>query len=350
MIQIDEDFTVPAYFPEFACKCGACRHTCCQGLAIRISQEEYFHMVGEDCPPDVRADLDLALHTLGREADPGRYAELSPDFRGQCRLLGKDGLCRLQAACGSGAISAVCRLYPRRPQLLNCQRACGSTLPVPEMSMTNACEATLELLRDFAAGSPVKLISRRVAFELADLPLKKEHPDLLHELQIHRMCVRIMGDETLPFAERARRLKTFAGIVFEGDREGARMVQAALCTPAPLLVAMLEGLAADRPDLAPAARSCRPEDDFRMLTQAESTFLGRVMANDLFLRLFPYGNRELSPLRAVAALIVIIRMLLILTALPGGAAKETGIDRMAAFFRMVELTDFDAALLRRLQY
>ena len=350
MIQLDENFTVPAYFPAFACKCGKCRHTCCQGLAIRISQEEYFRMVGEKCPPDVRADLDLALHTLGRDADPGSYAMLSPNFKGDCRLLGKDGLCRLQAACGSGAISVVCRLYPRRPQLLNRQRACGSALPVPEMSMSNACEATLELLRDFPEANPVRLTSRRVAFQLADLPKKEENPDLLHELQVHRMCVRIMGDETLPLAERARRLKSFLEIAFDTDREGERMVRAALSMPSPLMVAMLKNFAADRPDLSPAAAACRPEDDFRVLSRAEGAFLGRVMANDLFLRLFPYGSRGLSPLQTEAAMIMLIRMLLILTALPGGAASEAGIDRMVAFFRMAELTDFDAAVLRRLEY
>jgi len=350
MIQIDEDFTVPAYFPEFACKCGRCRHTCCEGLEIRISQEEYFRMVGEECPPDVRADLDLALHTRGRDADPGSYAVLAPDFMGHCRLLGKDGLCRLQAACGAQAISVVCRLFPRRPQLLNCRRAAGTALPVPEISAANACEETIELLRDFGSGSPMELISCPVAFDLADIPPKKENPDLLHELQVHRTCVQIMGDEKLPFAERARRLKIFTEIAFEGDRAGERMIRAAVTMPAPLLVAMLQDLSVDRPDLAPAAAVCSPENDFRTLGKEEGTFLGRVVGNDLFLRLFPYGDRNLSPLQHTAALIVMIRMLIILTAPSGKAAGDERTDRMAAFFRMVELTDFDEAILDRLKY
>ncbi|MCH4031599.1 MAG: flagellin lysine-N-methylase [Lachnospiraceae bacterium] len=350
MIQLNENFTVPAYFPKFSCKCGACRHTCCQGLAIRISQEEYFRMVGEECPSDVRTDLDLALHTLGRGADPGRYAELSPDFTGRCRLLGKDGLCRLQAACGAQAISVVCRLYPRRPQFLNSQRDAGLTLPVPEIGTVNACEATLELLRDFQGGNPMQLTARAVSFDLADLPKKEERPDLRHALQVHRLCVGILAEEQLPLAERLRRLVTFLQIAFSDDKAGLQCIDEAVSMPAGLVVKRLKQCAENREDLEEAVQTCRESGDYRPLHKIESTFLGRVLANDAFVRLFPYGDPEIAPLRAGAAFVMMARMLLMLTERAGGAESEEGVSRMAAFFRMVELTDFDEAILDRLKY
>jgi hypothetical protein len=306
-------------------------------------------MVGEDCPPDVRSDLDVALHPLGRESDPGSFAALVPDFTGRCRLLGKDGLCRLQAACGADAISVICRLYPRRPQLLNRQKEAGTALPVPEISMANSCEETLELLRDFDDGSPMRLMALPVSFELADLPKKKESPDLGHELMVHRMCVGILSDESLPLGERMHRFMTFLQIAFSDDPGGEKRMDAAVSMPGRLVLGLLRECAENREELNKMAAGCRETDDIRTLDRREENLIGRVLANDAFIRLIPYGDADIGPLEAGAAFVVMARMLLILTAVPGGAGSEEGISRMAAFFRMTELTDFDQAILNRLK-
>lgn len=35
------DFLVPDDYADFSCKCGQCRHTCCDGWAVTFPREDY---------------------------------------------------------------------------------------------------------------------------------------------------------------------------------------------------------------------------------------------------------------------------------------------------------------------
>lgn len=134
----------PDYYPLFHCKCGQCRASCCGGWGISISMEEYFRLLGMDCPPPLRRRLDDALHLLA-DSTPERYAQLTPDWRGRCPLQREDGFCGLQCECGEQALPQICRQYPRGLRhAFEAQRACS-----------NSCEATLELL--FSREEPIRL-------------------------------------------------------------------------------------------------------------------------------------------------------------------------------------------------
>ena len=100
------DFLVPDDYADFSCKCGQCRHTCCDGWAVTFSREDYFRLLSVPCSPELRRKLDGALH-LADDPTPERYAELLPNWEGHCPLQRADGLCALQAGCGEEAIPAA---------------------------------------------------------------------------------------------------------------------------------------------------------------------------------------------------------------------------------------------------
>lgn len=128
-------FLVPDYFDDFHCKCGQCRHTCCDGWPVTFSRADYFHLLSVPCSPELRRKLDTALH-LTDEPTPERYAELLPNWEGHCPLQSADGLCGLQRECGEGEISTTCRYYPRGFR----------TLDDDECACSASCEQVVELL------------------------------------------------------------------------------------------------------------------------------------------------------------------------------------------------------------
>lgn len=128
-------FLVPDYYPDFKCKMGACRNSCCEGWPVTISLDDYFKLLSLDCNSDLRSKLDTTLHILSHPT-PDEYAEISHDYTGQCRLRLPDGRCALHAEAGEDALSPLCRLYPRGV------RSEGDY----ECSCACSCEETLELL------------------------------------------------------------------------------------------------------------------------------------------------------------------------------------------------------------
>lgn len=78
------DFLVPDDYADFHCKCGKCRHTCCDGWAVTFPREDYFRLLSVPCSPELRRKLDTSLH-LADDPTPERYAELLPNWEGHCR-------------------------------------------------------------------------------------------------------------------------------------------------------------------------------------------------------------------------------------------------------------------------
>ena len=101
-------FSVPAYYPNFHCKAGDCRHPCCSGWGITLSMKEYFNLIGMDCSPELRRRLDTAFHPVDVPSEE-RYACISPRWDGDCPLHLPNGYCALQCEHGEGAIPTVCR-------------------------------------------------------------------------------------------------------------------------------------------------------------------------------------------------------------------------------------------------
>lgn len=128
-------YLVPDYYPDFQCKMGACRTPCCEGWPISLSMQDYFHLLGVDCSPELRRRIDCSLHLAERPTEEA-YARIDPRYDGVCPMHMQDGRCAIHAELGDASLSYVCRLYPRGV------RTEGDF----ECSCANSCEATLETM------------------------------------------------------------------------------------------------------------------------------------------------------------------------------------------------------------
>lgn len=133
----------PTYFENFTCKASACRHVCCNGWRVSLSNSEYLRLSRLNCSKELRKKIDSALIIYERP-EPDRYAYLASNENGSCLLLDLDGLCSLQRECGADVIASVCRMYPRTVHVG------GAAEPV----CSGSCEAVIEHL--IADTSPIE--------------------------------------------------------------------------------------------------------------------------------------------------------------------------------------------------
>ena len=170
------DCLVADIYDAFACKCGDCRTSCCEGWRVSISENEYFRLVGMDCPAALRERLDGSLHVY-ENAEPARYAELGKDWKGRCRMHGTDGLCELQKACGAAALPEICRMYPRSvaggdaarlPCALSCERVTEAALAADDLRVRREDrEVTPDVALPLTSGMLDVIVSRMDAFRAA---------------------------------------------------------------------------------------------------------------------------------------------------------------------------------------
>ena len=48
----EHEYLIPDYYPEFACKMGACRMACCDGWPVTFSLDDYYRLMGAECSGD----------------------------------------------------------------------------------------------------------------------------------------------------------------------------------------------------------------------------------------------------------------------------------------------------------
>ncbi len=208
-------YTVPAYYPDFHCKAGDCRHPCCVGWDIAISMKEYFRMIGMDCSPQLRRRLDTAFHPP-MERSEDHYAVISSRWDGDCPLRLENGFCSLQCECGEAAIPSVCRYYPRSPKSLHAYQC----------QCSNSCEAVVELL--FARREPMTFLRKKLTFQIEQEPPHRS--DAVSQLfpSIQRAGLHILQDRSRPLSLRLRHLGELTQVMDvpyrAGNADGLRAV------------------------------------------------------------------------------------------------------------------------------
>ncbi len=185
-------YLVPEYYNHFKCKCSECRHSCCNGWPIRISQKEYYHLLGLKCSDELRVKLDCALKFYLKSGNES-YAQISNDWRGICKLLLNDGLCGLQSELGESCLPDVCRSYPRNTKHYAELYLC---------SCSNSCEKVVELLMELK--EPLQFVEKDLSinpeFEI-DLP-----PD---KFEYCRKSISMIQDRSMQLPERFSKLGNF---------------------------------------------------------------------------------------------------------------------------------------------
>ena len=370
------NYLVPDYYPNFACKMGACRTSCCEGWPVSLSMEDYFRLLGVNCRKSLRGKLDCALHVLDRPTQE-EYARIQPRFDGNCPLRLEDGRCAIHAELGEAALSAVCRLYPRGP------RAEGDY----ECSCSNSCEAVIELF--LRRDAPLKFLNLPLTF---DLPapsgrtvffetVGREQEIRLHFIRILQDRARSMPERMLTLGLNLREMEAAL------DARDARKVDLLLRETAPKIppmpdsagsaalecgLRMVEGMLEI---LDAHSRSLRSYGEAALAlfgqglpllskyrtarTRFEEIFprweiyFEHILVNHMFFSRFPFQDRPESLADEFLALCAVYALLRFLCVgwMADKQAEADFVDVVSAAFRLIDHTEFDryaSRLLRKL--
>lgn len=324
---------LPAYVPEFQCKCGDCRSVCCHGWRIQLTEREHARLMQLSCSGGLRSRMDKSFALFEPPtSDAFAYIAHGPD--GLCPILDEEGLCALHAECGEDVQPAVCRRYPR---------AVHPGDPV-EMSCAGSCEAVAELLMAAPHPLPFIYIEGEISGEVPEFTSLSEG-----ERAVSDRCIALMQSD-LPITDRlngmapvlgapvtpwsVRHLLTAARILLLGfGREGNSIT--ALAAGAMADFALIEGVT-DRS----AALFEEAEARFAALYPDAERWYGNLLVNHLFFRQFP--GREVSRRDAFAALQGVYVLLRVLTVSHAGkiGTAEAFADAASAVFRRVEHSNF----------
>jgi len=282
------DVTVlcPEYFPRFRCKCGDCRTVCCQGWRISMTEAEYRRMLALPASPELRGRLGEAF-TVAENASADRYAFISPDESGFCRLLDGDGFCMVHRECGEGVQPSVCRLYPRaiRPG------------EITEAVCSGSCEKTVEMLMTEEPMAFVRLSVQTKA------PLPEDCRREEQKEEIRRRCLELWQREGEDALTRIREIgaEVNSGWIPDTEKSLYSAALQLLRELGPISVSLKEILprvlshfAAEKSGAALSPESlCRIREaeaaaDRRL--PAWRRYIDNVMANHMFYCTFPYAG------------------------------------------------------------
>lgn len=358
-----QPYLVPDYYPNFQCKMGECRRPCCEGWPVSITMKDYFTLLSVDCSPALRRRLDTALHLAPHPTEEA-YAQITPNYEGQCPLHLPDGRCGLQAELGAGVLAAVCQLYPRgvRP---------GEH---PECSCACSCEAVPELLLNHP--EPLQFVSLPLAFNM--LPRQPRHAFRTggREQEIRLWLIAHIQRRDMPLHQRLlllgqAMLAMEQALAHADDAQVERLLSNQEALPPPPCcqadkVQLTAGLSAAERLLSlmdASSISIRAygeevmalfaQPDFALYQQAAAqleqlipqweTWLEHLLVNHMFFAQFPFQDRPVEPLDeylSLCAVYVLLRFLLV-----GHAwlhpSREHLVDVVAAAFRLIDHTEFD---------
>ncbi len=130
----------PDFYPRFACRAGACKHSCCRGWEIDVDADS--RRLYEAVPGPLGEKLRASLAGEGEDA----HFLLTQDER--CPFLQSDGLCELICKLGEEALCDICAEHPRFYLELGEHMLCGLGL---------SCEAACALL--LADAGPLRFVA-----------------------------------------------------------------------------------------------------------------------------------------------------------------------------------------------
>ncbi len=319
-------FLVPDFYTSFHCKCGECRHSCCEGWDVGISQNEYFRLIGVDASEDLRARIQRGFY-IPRDATPDKYAVLNHDWLGRCPMRAEDGLCMLQIELGENALPEICRIYPR-----------SIRTDLGEATLSNSCERIIEMLID--RQNPIR-------FAAAELPADVTGVEKPDRMALRMQCIGLLQDrsssfkesfsaigelicrcqpEELPFEERLDVMCSFLRLYAEISPSLREYCENALTS--------FEGIS-EEVFQQKYRNLCRMFPDFNQTAE-------NLMVNHFFYEKFPYSETRENEAEEFVSLCGLIAFMDIITT--GNESDLKGraelVDLMSKSFRMIEHTSF----------
>jgi len=337
---------VPDYYKDFSCKCGACRHSCCDGWRITISEEEYYRLIGVECSPELRHRLDCGFHIL-EDCTHERFAEMNRTYLGDCRMRSEDGLCALQNELGERALPQVCRLYPRN--ITHCVMGEGAC--------ANSCERVIELLTER---------ERSLTLTEIEVPYSEDIPVSEEMKVLQAKCFEDLCDHTLSLDERLLRLGELLEIPMD---EEIRITESELFAELLELIEKIEqyspsfgeysilaredleaiGEGIDRSFVAMRYREAKALFDEHF--PDNELWLENIMNNHLFFDRFPYSQGGETPVERFSELCGLFAVLRFICIAYTETRPERAdfVDCAAGLFRCFEHTDFESLFRKHLE-
>lgn len=160
----------PDYFDRFRCIASSCPDSCCKEWDVQVDEAsaEYYRTL----PGELGDQLREVLHTEDGET-------VMTILDGRCPMWRADGLCRIQAELGEGALCKTCREFPRlthdygdfieRGLELSCPEAAKFILDAPLSAMVlETAEGGPEPEYDMEAMDVLKATREKVLEILSD--------------------------------------------------------------------------------------------------------------------------------------------------------------------------------------
>ena len=313
----EEIWLVPDYYPDFSCKCGSCRRTCCYGWEVDIGMKDYYRLIGMECSDELHRRIECAFADP-EERSERQFKKIAPNWYGLCPFLNDAGLCALQLECGAEVLPEVCRCYPR---------SIKSTNGILNACCSCSCEAVVELLE-----RPEKLTFREMR-----LPVEPEmRVSAPYDLpQMHENCVRALRDESKLLRERILDVCRLADEDLAAPDRGKRM-------------RAIGGCAEESENFAPYAKRIleRGNADGSAVLRERFPLWERWLENWLVNHLlycdFPYPDGRIRPADAAYGLYLAFEILSLTgeACAADGASKDELTDAVAAAFHLIEHTSF----------
>ena len=326
----EEKWLVPDYFSSFSCKCGECRNACCKGWKIAVTREEYFRLIGMECSEELHSKLESAFYEPEIPTTE-RFRCIEPDWRGQCRMLGDDGLCMLQKECGEEAIPETCRVYPRSYKKVNgrLQVVCSAS-----------CEAVAEML----------MTEERITFGMKPLKnhIKAEIEETLSEdfEVLAEKSREIICDKSVSLYDRILKVGDLLGTEHASGIELKALLQ--------VLHELLETSDTLKPYVSEAFERYAGADeesvhiyneDFKLFTEHYpdwEVWLENLLINNMVYSFFPYCDKRIGSPDAFWGLLLQYQILKLVCTVytRENPTAENFADCVAAVYHLVEHTSF----------
>lgn len=327
----------PDYFENFVCKCGECRHPCCYGWRINISEKEYFTLLGLKCNQKLRNRIDDALKLSDNPSEKS-YAYIHPNYLGCCPVLNKEGLCQLQREKGEEILPLICRLYPR-----SVKRYGERT----EICMSCSCEKTVELL--MKEEKPLTLHEAETDLYFNGLEVYGNEPE---KERMRSAIIAVMSDASLTISKRLGIIGMFccgAPLICEGRRTDAvislKKFIEVLCKKSESIREYGEKVLSyldteDETELLDRFNKAE-KHLYDILPQVE-TFAGRIISNHILYESFPYNVDCESPDTAFAAFCTAVGILKMICVCGMAESEDINefVDILSFTNRFIEHSDY----------
>lgn len=157
----------PEYFYDFSCIADACPDSCCKEWEVDVdsSSAAFYRSLPGPLGDDLRSVL--------RDTEDGTVMTIT---NGRCPMWREDGLCRIQAQLGHGALCRVCQEFPRL-----CHEYEGFT----ELGLELSCPEAARLI----LSAPIQALPS---------PVENDDPELSLLLKSRSQIIRYLQDETTP--------------------------------------------------------------------------------------------------------------------------------------------------------